>query len=84
MKRLFLLLAASVASLASVQAHAAEGANCKAPKFSDVGWTDITATTALASLLLEKAGYEPQTTILSVPVTFQSLENGQIDIFLGN
>ncbi|MEJ5022531.1 choline ABC transporter substrate-binding protein [Ochrobactrum vermis] len=84
MKRLFLLFAASVASLTGVQARAAESETCKAPKFSDVGWTDITATTALASLVLEKAGYQPQTTILSVPVTFQSLENGQIDIFLGN
>lgn len=78
------LFAAGLALLSAAPASAAEKEACKAPKFSDVGWTDITATTALASLLLEQAGYAPQTTILSVPVTFQSLENGQIDIFLGN
>ncbi|MGH6760776.1 MAG: choline ABC transporter substrate-binding protein [Phyllobacterium sp.] len=84
MKQLYLLLATGLASMSVAPAHAAEQESCKTPRFSDVGWTDITATTALASLLLEKAGYEPQTTILSVPVTFQSLDNGQIDIFLGN
>ena len=84
MKKLNHLLVAGIAILFAAPALAAEAESCKAPKFSDVGWTDITATTALASLLLEKAGYQPQTTILSVPVTFQSLENGQIDIFLGN
>ncbi len=83
-KPLYFLLAAGLASLSALPVHAAEQASCKEPKFSDVGWTDITATTALASLLLEKAGYEPKTTILSVPVTLQSLENGQIDVFLGN
>jgi glycine betaine/proline transport system substrate-binding protein len=72
------------ASVYATTALSTEKEICKQPKFSDVGWTDITATTALASLLLENAGYAPQTNILSVPVTFQSLENGQIDIFLGN
>lgn len=58
--------------------------SCRAVRFSDVGWTDITATTALASVVLEGLGYEPEATILSVPVTFASLENGDIDVFLGN
>lgn len=58
--------------------------SCRAVRFSDVGWTDITATTALASVVLEGLGYEPKATILSVPVTFASLENGDIDVFLGN
>ena len=85
MKKLYLLLTTTVITgMAMISAHGAEQKECKAPKFSDVGWTDITATTALASLILELADYEPQTTILSVPVTLQSLENGQIDIFLGN
>ena len=29
-------------------------------------------------------GYKPNITVLSVAVTFQSLENGDIDVFLGN
>ena len=65
-------------------AHAAEPDTCKAVRFSDVGWTDITATTATASTILKALGYMPTTTVLSVPVTYTSLKNKQIDVFLGN
>lgn len=57
---------------------------CKTVRFSDVGWTDITATTAATSVVLEALGYEPEVKILSVPVTYASLKNKDIDIFLGN
>ncbi|MEO1398458.1 MAG: choline ABC transporter substrate-binding protein [Pseudomonadota bacterium] len=62
----------------------AEDATCKNVRFSDVGWTDITATTAATSVVLKALGYEPQTTVLSVPVTYISLAKGDIDVFLGN
>ncbi|MDX7949916.1 choline ABC transporter substrate-binding protein [Lichenihabitans sp. Uapishka_5] len=65
-------------------ARAAEPDSCKAVRFSDVGWTDITATTATASAILKALGYAPTTTVLSVPVTYTSLKNKQIDVFLGN
>lgn len=65
-------------------AHAADKESCKKVRFSDVGWTDITATTATASILLEALGYEPETKVLSVPVTYTSLKNKDIDVFLGN
>jgi glycine betaine/proline transport system substrate-binding protein len=67
--------------MASTSLHAAD---CSTVRFSDVGWTDITATTALASVVLEGLGYEPKTQLLSVPVTYKSLENSDIDVFLGN
>ncbi len=57
---------------------------CKTVKFSDVGWTDITATTATTSAILKGLGYNPHTDVLSVPVTYQSLHNKQVDVFLGN
>ena len=57
---------------------------CKVVKFSDVGWTDITATTATTSAILKGLGYAPHTDVLSVPVTYQSLHSKQIDVFLGN
>ena len=72
------------ALLVAGTAAAAEPESCKAVRFSDVGWTDITATTALTSVVLEALGYEPTADILSVPVTYQSLKNGDIDVFLGN
>jgi glycine betaine/proline transport system substrate-binding protein len=65
-------------------AHAADPASCKQVRFSDVGWTDITATTAATSVVLEGLGYAPSATVLSVPVTYASLKNGDIDVFLGN
>lgn len=65
-------------------ARAAEPAACKEVRFADVGWTDITATTAAASVVLEALGYEPSAEVLAVPVTYQSLKNGDIDVFLGN
>ncbi|MPZ12408.1 MAG: choline ABC transporter substrate-binding protein [Kiloniellaceae bacterium] len=65
-------------------AQAADPAACKEVTFADVGWTDITATTAATSVVLEGLGYEPEAEVLSVPVTYASLKNGDIDIFLGN
>ncbi|MEM6934604.1 MAG: choline ABC transporter substrate-binding protein [Pseudomonadota bacterium] len=59
-------------------------AQCETVTFSDVGWTDITATTAATSVVLEALGYETETLVLSVPVTYTSLAEGNVDIFLGN
>ncbi|MFY0665963.1 MAG: choline ABC transporter substrate-binding protein [Natronospirillum sp.] len=57
---------------------------CTDVRFSDVGWTDITATTALASEVLDAIGYNPTDRVLSVPVTYRSLANNDLDVFLGN
>ena len=61
-------------------AHAA----CDKVSFSDVGWTDITATTSLTKHILEALGYKVDVKILAVPVTYASLKSGDIDVFLGN
>ncbi len=74
-----LLVALSCAARA-----AAEPESCRVVRFSDIGWTDVTATTGLASHLVRLLGYEPRVTVLSVPVTFASLKNRDIDVFLGN
>jgi glycine betaine/proline transport system substrate-binding protein len=71
-------------ALACNASAAAEPASCRIVRFSDIGWTDVTATTGLASHLVRMLGYEPRVTVLSVPVTFASLRNGDIDVFLGN
>ncbi|MEO9655797.1 choline ABC transporter substrate-binding protein [Marinomonas sp.] len=73
-------LALSMASLSGLTL----AAECSTVRFSDVGWTDITATTAVASEIVEGLGYETKTQLLSVPVTYTSLANGDIDVFLGN
>ncbi|HPQ95611.1 MAG: choline ABC transporter substrate-binding protein [Thiothrix sp.] len=71
-------------SALSPHLHAAEPDTCEGVRFSDVGWTDITATTATATVLLKALGYRPDTRVLSVPVTYTSLKNKDIDVFLGN
>jgi glycine betaine/proline transport system substrate-binding protein len=62
----------------------AEPASCRTVRLSDVGWTDVTATTALLTQVLRGVGYDPQTTLLSVPVTYAVMKGGNIDVFLGN
>jgi glycine betaine/proline transport system substrate-binding protein len=57
---------------------------CTTVRMSDIGWTDITATTALTSTVLSGLGYEPEVRLLSVPVTYTSLARGDLDVFLGN
>lgn len=79
-KSLFLAAALSLPLLV----HAAEPASCSLVRFADVGWTDITVTTAVASTVLESLGYTTKTNLISVPVTYKSLENKDIDVFLGN
>lgn len=59
-------------------------ADCQSVTFSDVGWTDITATTAATTFVLDALGYETDIKVLSVPVTYTSMAAGDIDIFLGN
>ncbi|WP_111640167.1 choline ABC transporter substrate-binding protein [Marinomonas shanghaiensis] len=73
-------IAVSIASISGLTV----AAECSTVRFSDVGWTDITATTAVVSEISKGLGYETKTQLLSVPVTYTSLANGDIDIFLGN
>jgi glycine betaine/proline transport system substrate-binding protein len=69
----------------SAGAAMADGhAECGTVTFSDVGWTDITATTAATTTVLEALGYETEIRVLSVPVTYTSLAEGDVDVFLGN
>jgi glycine betaine/proline transport system substrate-binding protein len=77
-------LAGSVIAVSLAAFSTTAMANCSTVRLSDVGWTDITATTAATSVVLEGLGYETDVKVLSVPVTYTSLANGDIDVFLGN
>ncbi len=81
-----LALALAAFSLSAGLAWGADSSRpqCQTVRMSDIGWTDVTATTAVTSVLLEDLGYKTTITVLSVPVTYSAMKNRDIDLFLGN
>ena len=67
----------------TAQTALADDASCKTVRFADVGWSDIAATTGMASVVLEGLGYKPTVTIASIPIAFAGMKKKQIDVFLG-
>lgn len=63
---------------------AADPASCKAIRMSDPGWSDITSTNALAGTVLTALGYAPAVKSLSVPIGYEAMKSGDLDVFLGN
>ena len=78
--RIFVACVTLSATLMSSSAFAADPGSCAKPRLSDVGWTDITATTEIARQLLDGLGYKPEVSVLSVAITFKALENGDRDV----
>lgn len=72
----------AIAAMAATTAFA-DDASCKNVRFADVGWSDIAATTGMASVVLEGLGYKPNVTIASIPIAFAGMKKKQIDVFLG-
>ncbi|MGH8354266.1 MAG: choline ABC transporter substrate-binding protein [Pseudomonas sp.] len=70
--------------LAAPLASAAEPDSCKLVRFADVGWTDITMTTAVTRLVLGSLGYRTNVKRMSVPDTYRGLQDKRLDVFLGN
>ncbi len=79
-----LFAAAGLLALAASTANAGDAESCKAVRFADVGWTDIQVITGIASTLFDALGYQSEVKTLSVPVTYASMKNKDIDVFLGN
>ena len=82
MKGLTALAACCTLSLFSTSLLADE-ASCKNVRLGAVGWTDVVATTAVASELLHGLGYETKQTQASQQIIFAGIQKGQIDAFLG-
>src|SRR5437762_11719024 len=74
----------ATAATSTPNSTALDGRGCRIVRLSDIGWTDVTATTALFGVLLRHLGYRPEITVLSLPVTYTSMKNRDIDVFLGN
>ncbi|WP_110647272.1 choline ABC transporter substrate-binding protein [Salinicola peritrichatus] len=87
MKRHYLILGtiAGAGLAASSLAQAQEvPESCRSVHFAEVGWTDIQATTAMASVVLDGLGYEASSDTVSVPVAYAGMTQGDFDVFLGN
>jgi glycine betaine/proline transport system substrate-binding protein len=78
-----LAFAASLLGL-SAAAQAGDAESCKTVRLSDIGWTDVTAITAMTGAILDQMGYTGDIKQLSVPVTYASMKSKDIDVFLGN
>lgn len=74
----------TASALALISVAGLASADCSEVTFSDVGWTDITATTAATTVILDALGYDTDIKVLSVPVTYTSMAQGDVDVFLGN
>ena len=79
-----LVVLSILVALGPASALAVDPQSCRAVRLADIGWTDTTATTALFGHLVHELGYQPAITVLSLPVTYASLKNRDLDIFLGN
>jgi glycine betaine/proline transport system substrate-binding protein len=77
------LFSACLACMLASPVLAQDPASCRSVHLVDIGWTDITSTTALASTVFEGLGYQPATTVASVPISLAGLKSKQIDVSLG-
>lgn len=77
-------LVAAVFVCSAAGAALADDASCGAIRLSDPGWTDITATNGVAAVVTEALGYAPDIATLSVPIGYEAMKSGNLDVFLGN
>ena len=77
-------LSAGFLMTASRPALAADPASCSKVRFALVSWTDIQATTGVATSVLKAMGYQTTVTDLSVPLAYGGMKNKDLDVFLGN
>lgn len=83
MKRAILMATAGLLAMHAGTAAAQEPESCEEVRMAEPGWSDLAFTTATASVVLEALGYRTESQVLGVPVIYQAMENGQLDIFLG-
>jgi glycine betaine/proline transport system substrate-binding protein len=70
-------------ALASGLAQAAEPAACKTVRFGVLSWTDLIATTAVASTLLDRLGYQAEQTTAAQQIIMGGLRDNRLDAFIG-
>jgi glycine betaine/proline transport system substrate-binding protein len=83
--RAMLAMLAALMALAAVPtvAATADPPQCRKVRIADIGWTAETAAATVLSYVLRDLGYAPEMTVLSIPVSYESLKSGHMDLFLG-
>ncbi|WP_018249869.1 ABC transporter substrate-binding protein [Orenia marismortui] len=94
LKKKFVLFLSLVLILSLASACTQQGSSKKANKelavkqskvsFGYVNWPGVTVKTEVAKEVLESLGYEVETSSLGEQVIFKSMENDELDAFLGN
>ncbi|WP_319584793.1 glycine betaine ABC transporter substrate-binding protein [uncultured Pseudodesulfovibrio sp.] len=51
---------------------------------ASVSWTGVTIKSEIAVAVLKSLGYQAENKVLSVPITYSALANGDADVFFGN
>ncbi|MEX0449976.1 choline ABC transporter substrate-binding protein [Spiribacter sp. 221] len=74
---------AALLSLTGMTAMASEPESCQSVGLANVNWTGVTIKSEVMQYLLDTMGYETELTTASVPIAFQSVAEGQRDLFLG-
>lgn len=77
-------MGAAALALGVTPTFAQESESCATVRFAEVGWTDITVTTALTREVLEAMGYQTRVDTVSVPIAYSGMKNDDFDVFLGN
>jgi glycine betaine/proline transport system substrate-binding protein len=75
---------AAAADAGAADIRKPEALACRVVRLSDIGWADVTATTATLAHVLTGLGYEPRISVLALPVTYTAMQARDIDVFLGN
>jgi len=77
------LLAILMGSIPTPAVAATDLAACRHVRMAQPGWTDLTFTSGIADVLLTSLGYEAKTDLLGIAVAYKSLDDTQLDAFLG-
>lgn len=89
MKRYALSTLAALACLATGSAASAastdkltEDFDCSTVRFGQPNWTGVSVKTATATWMLEQIGYDTKTTKASLPISYKTMANGEMDAMM--
>jgi glycine betaine/proline transport system substrate-binding protein len=73
----------SILSSLALTSYASDPASCQTVRFAEVGWADISATTALTSIVLDGLGYKTSSQLASIPMAYAGMQRKNLDVYLG-